>query len=101
MIRARSCLPLFMACVLGTTTDTSAQSYYGSPIGVTVVTPLPAANYVVYSPSFLGWRSAGYYGGNWGPYYYNPPAMYPYTPGNAIWPNRLPAYPPYTPPLRR
>ena len=67
--------------------------YYGTPV-VAPAYPLPAPNYVVYSPSFIGWRSAGYYGGNWGPYYYQPVMVAPYVSGTMIWPNTIPAYPP-------
>jgi hypothetical protein len=76
----------------------SAQIYYGTAITPTPIYLLPSPNYVVYSPNFLAHRSAGYYGGNWGPYYYNPPALYPYIPGNAIYPNIIPYYPPIVPP---
>jgi hypothetical protein len=97
-------IPLFVALFANAITfsePASAQVYYStSNYSATPVTLLPAPNYVVYSPSFMAWRSAGYYAGNWGPYYYNPQALYPYIPGNAIWPNRLPAYAPVTPPLR-
>jgi hypothetical protein len=54
----------------------------------------------VYSPSYLAWRSSGYYGGNWGPYYYNPTAVYPYVSPAIIWPNVIPTYPPMTAPVQ-
>jgi hypothetical protein len=93
-LRVSLCVALF-AGTITFAEPASAQVYYsGSYYASTPVTLMPAPNYVVYSPNFMAFRSAGYYGGNWGPYYYDPPALYPYIPGNAIWPNRLPTYVP-------
>ena len=76
------------------TSPASAQVYYYESNFIAPAYPLPAPNYVVYSPSFLAWRSAGYYGGNWGPYYYNPPALYGQISGTTIWPTQVQADPP-------
>lgn len=78
----------------------SAQIYYAQTAAVAPVyyyAP-PYPNYTVYSPSFLAWRSAGYYGGNWGPYYYDPAALSPYVSPAVIWPNLRYATPPMTRP---
>lgn len=77
-----------------------AQVYYSYPVSTQPLYALPSPNYVVYSPTFMAWRSAGYYGGNWGPYYYAPEALYPVIPGNAIWPTSIPATPPVAWPVR-
>lgn len=93
-LRISLCIALFTSAITFAE-PASAQVYYGTAYTTAMsVTLLPAPNYVVYSPNYMAWRSAGYYGGNWGPYYYNPQAMYPYTPGNAIWPHSIPAYAP-------
>lgn len=77
----------------------SAQIYYAQPV---VTAPAyyapPYPTYVVHSPSYLGWRSAGYYGGNWGPYYYDPAALSPYVSPTVIWTNLRYDTPPMTRP---
>src|SRR5262249_35411028 len=75
----------------------SAQVYYSTPV-VSSGPLLPSPTYVVYSPYFLAQRSSGYYAGNWGPYYYNPPAVCPYMPAHSIYPIGIPYYPPVVPP---
>lgn len=77
----------------------TAQIYYQQPVAAAPVYYAPPyPNYVVYSPSYLGWRSAGYYGGNWGPYYYDPATLSPYVSPTVIWPNMRYATPPMTRP---
>lgn len=90
--RVTACAVLFSLVALWTE-PVSAQVYYYQPT-VQPVYPLPGPNYVVYSPSFLAWRSSGYYAGNWGPYYYDPPALYPVLSANMISPTVTYATPP-------
>lgn len=80
----------------------NAQVYDSQPVVITpVYAPSGAYSPVVYTTSYLAWRSAGYYGGNWGPYYYNPPQLVPYISPSVIWPNRVDVSPPVTTPYRR
>lgn len=94
----RSMLAAICAAVMQFTVFGVDSASAQIPMGQTVVTPgwtpLPSPGYVVYSPSYLAWRSAGYYGGNWGPYYYDPAQLYPYISGTTIWPITVQPYPP-------
>jgi hypothetical protein len=83
------CLPVCAAAFLWAALDAEPVSaqvvYYGNPVVIVpqVYVP-PQPNLLYYSPTFIGWRSAGYFGGNGVPYYTNAYYAGPYYSGPIV-----------------